>query len=92
MASRKPTPSIKDHAKQGQLPIHTNRLYLSAASLNIYVTYDQAVQVATNILKKAELVKGHANLIVHVWAKQGSDKLHFGINDAVQKGTQEAWH
>jgi len=66
MAKSRPTPSIKDHKKQGQLPIHTNRLYLSAKSLNIYLTYDQAVQVATNILKKAELVKGHDDLAVHL--------------------------
>jgi hypothetical protein len=91
MAKSKPTPSLRDHAKQGQLPIHTNRLYLSENSLNIYLTYDQAVQVATNILKKAELVKGHENLVVQVWAKKGSDKLNFGINDVVHKGTQEAW-
>lgn len=91
MAKRKPTPSLKDHKKQGQLPIHTNRLYLSESSLNIYLTYDQAVQVATNILKKAELVKGHDDLAVQVWAKKGSDKLNFGINDVVQKGTQKAW-
>ncbi len=91
MAKRKPTPFIKDHKKQGQLPIHTNRLYLSESSLNIYLTYDQAVQVATNILKKAELVKGHDDLAIQLWAKKGSDKLNFGINYVVQKGTQEAW-
>lgn len=91
MASWKPVPSIKDHKKQGQLPVHTNRLYLSEISLNIYLTYDQAVQVATNILKKAELVKEHEDLAVQVWARKGSDKLNFGINSIVQKGTQEAW-
>lgn len=91
MAKRKPQPSIKDHNKQGQLPIHTNRLYLSPSSLNIYLTYDQAVQVATNILKKAELIKEHENLAVQIWAKKGSDKLNFGINDVVKKGTMEAW-
>ena len=91
MAKSKPTPSIKDHKKQGQLPIHTNSIYVGEKSLNIYLTFDQAVQVATNILKKAELVKGHDNLAVQVWAKKGSDKLNFGINDVVQKGPQEAW-
>ncbi len=91
MAKRKPVPSLKDHKKQGQLPIHTNAIYVGETSLNIYLTYDQAVQVATNILKKAELIKGHEDLALQVWAKKGSDKLNFGINDVVQKGTQEAW-
>lgn len=91
MAKSKPTPSIKDHKKQGQLPIHTNGLYVGEKSLNIYLTYDQAVQFATNILKKAELVKGHDDLAVQVWAKKGSTKLNFGIDGVVQKGTQEAW-
>jgi len=91
MAKQRPTPSLDDHKKQGQLPIHTNRLYLSASSLNIYLTYDQTVQVATNILKKAELVKNREGLAVQVWAKKGSDKLNFGINDVVKKGKQEAW-
>lgn len=91
MAKSKPTPSIKDHKKQGQLPIHTNAIYVGKTSLNIYLTYDQAVQVATNILKKAELIKGREELALQLWAKKGSDKLNFGINDVVQKGTQEAW-
>lgn len=91
MASRKPTPSLSDHKKQGQLPVHTNRIYVGEASLNIYLTYDQAIQVATNILKKAELLKKRENLAVQLWAKKGSDKLNFGIVDVVKKGTQEAW-
>jgi hypothetical protein len=91
MAKSKPTPSLKDHKKQGQLPIHTNRIYFGKGNLNIYLTYDQAVQVATNILKKAELIKQREDLAVQLWAKEGSDKLNFGINDVVQKGTQEAW-
>jgi hypothetical protein len=91
VARRKPLPSIKDHAKQGQLPIHTNRIYFADDNLNIYLTYDQAVQVATNILKKAELVKREEGVVVHLWAKKGSDKLNFGLNKVVQKGTQEAW-
>jgi hypothetical protein len=88
MASRKPKPSIQDHKKQGQLPIHTNRIYVGDDSLNVYLTYDQAVQAATNILKKAELVKGHEGLIVHVWGKKGADKLNFGISKVVEKGTK----
>ena len=66
-------------------------LNLVRAGVNIYLTYDQAVQVATNLLKKAELVKSHEDLVVHVWAKKGSDKLNFGINDVIQKGKQQAW-
>ena len=91
MAKRKPTPSLKDHKKQGQLPVHANGLYVGKTSLNIYLTFDQAVQVATNILKKAELVKGHEDKTVHLWAKKGSGKVNFGIGDVIQKGTQEAW-
>lgn len=91
MAKRKPVPSLKDHSKQGQLPVHTNRIYVGETSLNIYLTYDQAIQVATNILKKAELLKQQEGLAVQVWAKKGSHKLNFGIADAVQKGSQEAW-
>lgn len=91
MAKSKRLPSLKDHAKQGQLPIHTNRIYVGEESVNIYLTYDQAVQAATNILKKAELLKTTEDKVVHVWAKKGSDKLNFGINDVVQKGTQDAW-
>lgn len=91
MAKSKRLPSLKDHAKQGQLPIRTNSIYVGEKSLNIYLTYDQAVQVATNILKKAELVKKVEGKVVHLWAKKGADKLNFGINDVVQKGAQEAW-
>ena len=92
MTKRKPLPSIKDHAKQGQLPVRTNSLYLSESSVNIYLTYDQAVQVATNILKKAELVKESEDLAVQIWAKKGSSKLNFGVNDVVKKGKRQAWH
>lgn len=91
MAKRKPVPSLKDHKKQGQLPIHTNAIYVGETSLNIYLTYDQAVQVTTNILKKTELIKGREDLALQVWAKKGSDKFNFGIDEVVQKGTQEAW-
>ncbi|HET6328008.1 MAG TPA: hypothetical protein VFG04_25215 [Planctomycetaceae bacterium] len=62
-----------------------------ADNLNIYLTYDQAVQAATNILKKAELLKGKKQRVVQVWAKKGAHKLYFGLTDAVQKGTQTAW-
>ena len=91
MAKRKRKPSIKDHAKQGQLPIHANGIYLGESSLNIYLTYDQAVQAATNILKKAELIKQEEGMAVHLWTKKGSAKLNFGLNHAVKKGNQEAW-
>jgi hypothetical protein len=66
-------------------------VYVGETSLNIYLTYNQAVQVATNILKKAELIKGHDDRVVQLWTKKGSDKLNFGINDVVQAGAQEAW-
>lgn len=91
MAKSKPLPSIDDHKEQGQLPIRTNSLYLSESSVNIYLTYDQAVQVATNILKKAEMVKEHEEMVVQVWAKKGSSKLNFGINEVVKKGKRRAW-
>ena len=91
MATRKSTPSLKDHSKQGQLPIRTNGLYIGENSLNIYLTYDQAIQAATNILKKAELLKKNEGRVVQVWTKKGSEKLYFGITDAVHKGAKEAW-
>jgi hypothetical protein len=91
MATSKPTPSIRDHSQQGQLPIHTNGLYIGVNSLNIYLTYDQAVQAATNILKKAELLKKHEDQVVQVWTKKGSEKLYFGITNAIHKGATEAW-
>jgi len=91
MGKKKPTPSLKDHKKQGQLPIRANAIYVGKASLNVYLTYDQAVQVATNILKKAELIKDDEELVVHLWTKKGSDRLNFGINNVVQAGAMEAW-
>ena len=91
MATRKPTPSLKDHPDQGQLPIHANRVYFAQSNLNVLLTYDQAVQAATNILKKAELLKKHEGKVVHVWAKKGSHELNFGISNAVLKGAKEAW-
>jgi hypothetical protein len=87
----KPKPSLKDHAKQGQLPVRTNALYLGDASLNVYLTYDQAVQVATNLLKKAELIKGKDEKAIQLWTKKGSTKLNFGFVDVVQSGAHEAW-
>jgi hypothetical protein len=92
MAKRgKAKPSLKDHKKQGQLPIRTNALYLGEASLNVYLTYDQAVQVATNLLKKAELIKGDDRKAVQLWTKKGSTKLNFGIVESVQSGASQAW-
>lgn len=91
MATRKPTPSIKDHPKQGQLPIHINALYVGDESLNIYLTYDQAVQAATNILKKAELIKGKDQRVIQFWVKKGAHRLYFGLEKAIQKGSKTAW-
>jgi hypothetical protein len=91
MAKSKPKPTLKDHAKQGQLPIRANAVYVGAESLNIYLTYDQAIQVATNILKKAELIKCEEDKVVQLWTMKGSDKVNFGIIDIVQKGAREAW-
>ncbi len=54
---RKAKPSLKDHTKQGQLPIRANALYVGDSSINVYLTYDQAIQTATNLLKKAELIR-----------------------------------
>jgi hypothetical protein len=90
MAKKRPLPSLKDHEKQGQLPIHTNAVYVGD-SLNVYLTYDQAVQAATNPLKKAEMVKGDDGRVVQLWTKKGSSKLYFGINAVVQKGSRNAW-
>jgi len=87
----KPKPSLKDHTKQGQLPIRTNAVYLGEASLNVYLTYDQAVQAATNLLKKAELIKGSEGKAVQLWTKKGSTKLNFGVAEAVQSGAHEPW-
>jgi hypothetical protein len=92
MASHKPLPSIDDHEDQGQLPIVANRVYIKDTSINIYLTYDQAVQTATNLLKKAELIKDHPGTIVQLWTVKGSSKLNFGLNNIVKKGKQEAWH
>lgn len=91
MGKRKPTPSLADHKEQGQLPIRANAIYVGDDSLNVYLTYDQAVQVATNILKKAELIKGLDDRVVQLWTMKGSKKLRFGINDTVQSGAREAW-
>jgi len=91
MGKRKPKPSLKDDRKQGQLPIRTNAVYVGKLSINIYLTYDQAVQAATNLLKKAELIKGHDDRVIQLWTTKGSDKMNFGITDGVQSGAQEAW-
>lgn len=91
MAKKRPTPAFKDHKKQGQLPIRTNAIYVGEKSLNIYLTYDQAVQAATNILKKAELLKDHDNYVIQLWTMKGSTKLNFGITDAKKAGAQGPW-
>lgn len=91
MAKRKPKPSLKDHEKQGQLPIRANAIYVGDKSINVYLTHDQAVQVATNVLKKAELIKGHNDRVVQLWTTKGSDRLNFGINALVQSGAQDPW-
>ncbi len=91
MKKSKRKPSLRDHTRQGQLPIRTNALYLGDTSLNVYLTYDQAVQAATNLLKKAELIKDADDKAVQLWTKKGSTKLNFGIVDVVQSGSTEAW-
>ena len=87
----KAKPSLKDDRKQGQLPIRANALYVGGTSINVYLTYDQAIQAATNLLKKAELIKGNEDKAVQLWSTKGSTKLNFGIIDAVQSGAKEAW-
>lgn len=91
MAKSKTPSSLTDHPKQGQLPIRTNAIYVGRESLNIYMTYDQAVQVATNFLKKAELLKGNDGMAIQLWTKKNSNKLYFGIDKVRQKGSQQAW-
>ena len=50
------------------------------------------MQVATNILKKAELLKEEEDeFAVQLWTKKGSSKLNFGITETVQSGAYEAW-
>ena len=87
----KAKPSLKDHTSQGQLPIRANALYVGESSINVYLTCDQAIQAATNLLKKAELIKGSDGKAVQLWAKKGSTKLNFGIMKIVQSGAKEAW-
>jgi hypothetical protein len=87
----KAKPSLKDDRKQGQLPIRANALYLGDSSINVYLTYDQAIQAATNLLKKAELIKEKEGKAVQLWATKGSTKLNFGIIQTVQNGAKEAW-
>lgn len=88
---KKAKPSLKDDRKQGQLPIRTNALYVGNSSINVYLTYDQAIQAATSLLKKAELIKGKEEKAVQLWATKGSKTLQFGIIAAVQSGAKEAW-
>lgn len=88
---KKAKPSLRDDRKQGQLPIRANALYLGDSSINVYLTYDQAIQAATNLLKKAELIKSSEGKAVQLWSTKGSTKLNFGIIEAVQGGAKEAW-
>lgn len=88
---KKAKPSLRDDRKQGQLPIRANALYLGDSSINVYLTYDQAIQAATNLLKKAELIKEKEGKAVQLWATKGSTKLNFGIIQTVQSGAKEAW-
>jgi hypothetical protein len=70
------------HRAAGQLPVKCNSLYVKNGNFNCYLTPSQAVQVAHNILEKAQLILDHEieDTGVRLWvANPKSGRVYFGL-------------
>ena len=84
------------HTTDGQMGVDANAVYLPKSKniVNIYLTPEQALRAARNLLHKAEMLISNnvQNAAVQLWVKPRKDnsgRLEFGLIKTVQKNTQE---
>lgn len=70
------------HREQGNPSVECNALYKAIDSLNCYLTPTQAIELAQNLLQKAQLILDNniEDAVVHVWNKgQANEKVYCGL-------------
>lgn len=73
------------HAKQGNPSVHCNALSKTGKSFNCYLKPGEAIEVARNLLLKAQLIlDSHiSDGVVHLWnVGKNNESLSFGLNTA----------
>ncbi len=77
-----------EHFMQGQPVVRCNALYKSVDSFNCYLTAPQAIELARNLLMKAQLIVENSLEVgaVHVWNKgKRNGELRCGLHKAPKK-------
>lgn len=73
------------HKLQGNLKVRCNALYKNRDNVNALLTAGQAIELAYNLLRKAQIIIDHdlSDAAVHLW-NQGSEneRLYCGLNTA----------
>lgn len=73
------------HAEQGNPNVTCNALYKAEENFNCYLTAPQAIELARNLLQKAQLILDEelTNAAVHLWnVGRDNEKLSCGLNKA----------
>lgn len=77
-----------------QLLMHCNALYITEESINLYLTPLQALRMASNLTRKAEMLLRNnvEDPAIQVWGgkTKSGGSLKFGIVPAVKKNEREA--
>jgi hypothetical protein len=71
--------------KQGNPHVVCNALYKTQENLNCYLTSTQAIELARNLLQKAQLIIDEklGDAVVHVWNKgRTNERLYCGLTQA----------
>ena len=85
------------HKTDGQLGTNANAVYLPSGEqsiVNVYLSPEQALRVARNLVQKAEMLISHnvQECGIQLWINQRKDKtgtLSFGLADLVKKNPTE---
>ena len=89
MKKKLPPHARERHLKEGQLNTKCHRVYKARKNLNLLLTRSEAIKVAANILRKANLLDDE-NLAdqwtVKLW-NTGGDSINFGFAP-MKKGTR----
>jgi hypothetical protein len=86
MKTALPPKALARHKDEGQLNTKCHRVYKTGKSLNLLLTRSEAIKVAANILRKANLLddEGLADeLTVKLWATD-ERSLKFGLEPMKQ--------
>ena len=76
-----------------QLLMHCNALYITEESINLYLTPLQALRMASNLTRKAEMLLRNnvEDPAIQVWGgkTKSGGSLKFGVVPAVKKNDRE---